>query len=395
LRAPNQRKIVTAPVFTKEDELHWLALRLIPGLGCRKAGQMLSQFRTPQGIFRASRSELESSGLSGSVAQTIASGCTFEDAVDQQQKMLETGALLIPISDPRYPPRLKEIFDPPIALFVRGRVDLLHSVMLGVVGTRRPTAYGIAATQRLSPDLAQAGLTIVSGMARGIDTAAHRSTLDIGGDTAAVFGCGVDLVYPAENRKLSIEIAEKGLLVSEFPMSSPAYPQNFPIRNRVISGMSVGVLIVEGAQYSGSAITAKMALEQQREVFAVPGNITSKMSWGPNLLVKQGAKLVQEWNDVLVELPADTRRALIAKAQARSGQISLETNGEEGAGHGEIGPAGRSLLAQLKHDLPIHIDQLIETFDTLTPSEIVAGLFELELLGMVRQLPGKNFVKVW
>ena len=138
-----------ASVFTKEDELHWLALRLIPGLGTRKAGQMLSQFRTPQAIFRASRSDLESYGLSGSVAQTIASGCTFEDAVDQQQKMLETGALLIPISDPRYPPRLKEIFDPPIVLFVRGRVELLHSVMLGVVGTRRPTAYGIAATQRL------------------------------------------------------------------------------------------------------------------------------------------------------------------------------------------------------------------------------------------------------
>jgi DNA processing protein len=384
-----------ASVFSKDDELHWLALRLVPGLGTRKSGQMLSQFRTPQAIFRASRSDLESYGLSGSLAQTIESGCTFEDAVDQQQKMLETGALLIPISDPRYPPRLKEIFDPPIVLFVRGRVELLHSVMLGVVGTRRPTAYGIAATQRLSPDLAQAGLTIVSGMARGIDTAAHRSTIEVGGDTAAVFGCGVDLIYPAENRKLSMEIAEKGLLVSEFPMSSPAYPQNFPIRNRIISGMSVGVLIVEGAQYSGSAITAKMALEQQREVFAVPGNITSKMSWGPNLLVKQGAKLVQEWNDVLVELPADTRRALIAKARARSDQMSLETKEEETAGHGEIGPAGRALLGQLHHDQPIHVDQLIETFDTLTPSEIVAGLFELELLGMVRQLPGKNFVKVW
>jgi DNA processing protein len=309
--------------------------------------------------------------------------------------MLEAGAALIPISDPRYPPRLKEIFDPPIALFARGRVELLHSVMLGVVGTRRPTAYGIAATERLSPDLAQAGLTIVSGMARGIDTAAHRSTLGIGGDTIAVFGCGVDLVYPAENRKLATEIAEKGLLVSEFPMSAPAYPQNFPIRNRVISGMGVGVLIVEGAQYSGSAITAKMALEQQREVFAVPGNITSKMSWGPNLLVKQGAKLVQEWNDVLVELPAETRRALIAKAQARCGQISLETKDEEGSSQGEISPASRSLLARLKLDLPTHVDQLIETFDTLTPSEIVAGLFELEMLGLVRQLPGKNFVKVW
>ena len=386
---------VLAPPLSKEEELHWLALRLIPGLGARKAGQMLQQFRTPQAIFRASRSELEAGGLAGGIAQTIASGCTFEDAVDQQQKILEAGAAVIPIADPRYPPRLKEIFDPPIALFVRGRIELLQSIMLGVVGTRRPTAYGIAATERLSPDLAQAGLTIVSGMARGIDTAAHRSTLAIGGDTIAVFGCGVDLVYPAENRKLAAEIAQKGLLVSEFPMGAPAYPQNFPIRNRVISGVGVGVLIVEGAQYSGSAITAKMALEQQREVFAVPGNITSKMSWGPNLLVKQGAKLVQEWNDVLVELPAETRRALIAKAQARVGQISLETNDENEASQAEISPASRSLLAELKADIPTHVDQLIETFDTLTPSEIVAGLFELEMLGLARQLPGKNFVKVW
>jgi len=381
---------VAAPSLTKEDELHWLALRLIPGLGARKTGKLVGQFRSPQAIFRASRSELESSGLSGSAAQTIESGCTFEDAVDQQQKMLETGTMLVPIADPRYPSRLKEIFDPPVILFARGRVELLQSIMLGVVGTRRPSAYGIAATERLSSDLAQAGLTIVSGMARGIDTAAHRSALSIGGDTVAVFGCG-----EAENRKLADEIAVKGLLLSEFPMSSPAYPQNFPIRNRVISGMSVGVLVVEGAQYSGSAITAKMALEQQREVFAVPGNITSKASWGPNLLIKQGAKLVQEWNDVAVELPADIRRALIAKAQARCGQISLETNDEDAPATPEIGLASRSLLTQLKPDLPIHVDQLIETFDTLTPSEIVAGLFELEMLGLVRQLPGKNFVKVW
>ena len=384
-----------APTLTKEDELHWLALRLIPGLGSRKTGQLLERFRTPQAILQASRSELEASGLSGSVAQTIASGCTFEDAVDQQQKMLESAAALIPIADPRYPARLKEIFDPPIALFARGRVELLQSIMLGVVGTRRPTAYGTAATERLSPDLAQAGITIVSGMARGIDTSAHKSVLAIGGDTVAVFGCGVDLVYPAENRKLAAEIAEKGLLLSEFPMSSPAYPQNFPIRNRVISGMSVGVLVVEGAQYSGSAITARMAMEQQREVFAVPGNITSKMSWGPNLLIKEGAKLVQEWNDVLVELPAETRRALIAKARARSGQISLETQDNDTANQPEISPASRALLAGVKPDIPTHVDQLIETFDTLTPSEIVAGLFELEMLGLVRQLPGKNFVKVW
>ena len=384
-----------APAITKEQALHWLALRLIPGLGTRKSNQLLEQFRTPERIFRASRSDLEAGGLSGSVAQTIASGCTFDDAIDQQQKMLDAGALLIPFSDPGYPPRLKEIFDPPIVLFARGHMELLQSITLGVVGTRRPTPYGIAAAERLSADLAQAGLVITSGMARGIDTAAHRSALTVGGDTIAVFGCGVDLVYPAENRKLAGEIAEKGLLISEFPMGSPAYPQNFPIRNRIISGMSVGVLVVEGAQYSGSAITAKMALDQQREVFAVPGNITSKMSWGPNLLIKQGAKLVQEWNDVSVELPAETRRALIRKAEARLGVMSLETKEELPEMPGELAGASRILLAGLKPDIPTHIDELLETFDTLTSSEVIAALFELELLGLIRQLPGKNFVKVW
>jgi DNA processing protein len=393
--APNSTK----PGTNKEDELHWLALCLIPGLGTVRAGKLIAQYRSPQAIFRASRSELESRGLSGSVAQTIASGCTFDDAVEQQQKMLENGTVLVPISDAAYPARLREIFDPPIVLFARGRLQLLQSILLGVVGTRRPTAYGIAAAQRLAADLAQAGLAIVSGMARGIDTAAHRAALDVGGETIAVFGCGVDLIYPAENRKLALEIAEKGLILSEFPMGSPAYPQNFPIRNRIISGVSVGILVVEGAQYSGSAITAKMALDQQREVFAVPGNITSKMSWGPNLLIKQGAKLVQEWNDVLVELPTDTRRALIGKAQARLGVVqgvmSLETNDGQPTLPPELGIASRALLKHLKPDLPIQLDQLLESSDTLTSSEVIAALFELELLGLARQLPGKNFVRVW
>ena len=383
-----------APALTKEDELHWIALRLLPGLGVRLAGRLLAQLRTPQAIFRASPDELEAAGLSASLARSIASGCTFDDAVDQQQKMLESGAELIPLGDARYPDLLREIYDPPIVLFTRGRLDLLNSVMLGVVGTRHASTYGTAAVERLSADLAQAGLTIVSGMARGIDTAAHRSALGVGGDTIAVFGCGVDLVYPAENRKLATEIAQKGLLLSEYPMGSPAYPQNFPTRNRVISGLSVGVLVVEGAQYSGSAITAKMALEQQREVFAVPGNITSRMSWGPNLLIKQGAKLVQEWNDVVVELSAETRRALVSKARARSGDMLLEM--EDNPQHDQqLSPAHRALLARLKPDLPTHLDELLETFDALTSSETIAALFDLELLGLAKQLPGKNFVKVW
>jgi DNA processing protein len=373
-----------------EEELHWLAMRLTPGLGMRKAVQLIEQFRSPQAVFRASRGDLEGFGLSGSVAQSIASGCSFDDAVDQQQKMAECGATLVPIADPRYPPRLREIYDPPLLLFARGRIELLQSLMLGVVGTRRPSAYGIAATEKLTPDLARCGLTIVSGMARGIDTSAHRGALVAGGDTIAVFGCGVDQVYPAENRKLAAELATKGLLVSEFPMQGPAYPQNFPIRNRIISGMSAGVLIIEGAQYSGSAITARLALDQQREVFALPGNITSKMSWGPNLLIKQGAKLVQEWNDVVVELPADVRRQLMAKVRERQGSLVLEAEPAP-----EIGVLARALLKIIPPDIPVQLDHLLDNFEACSPAETIATLFELEMVGLVRQLPGKNFVKVW
>ena len=318
----------------------------------------------------------------------------FEDAADQQQKARDCGTAVIPISDPRYPPRLREIYDPPVVLFARGRTELLQSPMLGVVGTRRPTAYGTAAAEKLSTDLALAGLTIASGMARGIDTAAHRGTLAAGGGTVAVFGCGVDVVYPAENRKLAAEIAEKGLLISEFPMGAPAYPQNFPIRNRIISGMSVGVLVVEGAQYSGSAITARLALDQQREVFAVPGSIMSKMSWGPNLLIKQGAKLVQDWNDVLEELPEEVRRELARKGRERL----LPEAGEEERNEAtspELTKVSREVLARIPADQPIHADQLLETLTGYSSSEVIATLFDLEMLGLIRQLAGRNFVKVW
>jgi DNA processing protein len=390
-----------ATILSREEELHWLALGLIPGLGTRKAGQLIERFRSPQAVFRASRSELEAAGVGGAVAQSIVSGCSFEDGVAQQQKMLETGTTVVPISDPRYPQRLREIFDPPILLFARGRIHLLGSIMLGVVGTRRPTPYGVAVTERLAADLARAGLTIVSGMARGIDTAAHRGALSTGGDTVAVLGCGADVVYPSENRRLAAEIAEKGLLLSEFPMGAPAFPQNFPIRNRIIGGMSAGVMVVEGAQYSGSSITARLALDQGREVFAVPGNITSKMSWGPNLLVKQGARLVQEWNDVIAELPLDDRRTLIAQGKNRLLGTEMgpdaETSDDRQASL-SLRPSselGRRILEQLKVDSSRHIDELLETVEGYSSSEFIATLFELEMLGLAKQLPGRNFVKVW
>ena len=310
----------TTTAIPAEEELHWLALKMVAGLGTRRAGQLIETFRSPEAIFRASRSELEGAGLPGSVAQSISSGCAFEEALEQQGKMRAAGACLVTINSAEYPPLLREVYDPPVVLYARGQIGILQRTLFAVVGTRRPTPYGMAVAERLSADLSAAGLVIASGMARGIDTASHKGALSVNCPTIAVLGCGVDIVYPSENRRLSEQIAEKGVVLSEFPMGSAAFPQNFPIRNRIVSGACVGLLVIEGAQYSGSAITARLALDQGREVFAVPGNVTSKMSWGPNLLIKQGAKLVQEWNDVVAELSAEDRRRLAGEFRK---QLSL------------------------------------------------------------------------
>jgi DNA processing protein len=390
--------------LTNEEELYWLALRMVPGLGTRRIGQLLERLRTPQAIFRASASELEAAGVTGAIARSIAAGSSFEDAASQQQKVREAGAQLITLGDARYPETLRGIFDPPPVLFARGRTELLASICIGVVGTRHPTPYGVAVAERLAGDLARAGLSITSGMARGIDTVAHKGALAAEGATIAVLGCGVDVVYPSENRKLATEIAAKGLIVSEFPMEATAFPQNFPIRNRIISGLSCGILVVEGAQYSGSAITARLAMDQGREVFAVPGSITSKMSWGPNLLIKQGAKLVQDWNDVVVDLPQTAQRRLIEAGRQRildqGLTIPTETSSNNPASqqphldepHQQV---ARRVLAHLKIDQATQLDLLVDTLEDASPSEIIAALFELEILGLAKQLPGRNFVKVW
>lgn len=384
-------------VVSQEETLHWLALRLVPGLGTLGARRLLDNLKTPMAIFRASATELEGAGATPASARNIASGCSFDEAVDQQQKLLNSGAELITLNDARYPPRLRDIFDPPIVLFAKGRVELLSSDSIAVVGTRRPTPYGLAAAERLSGDLTRAGLTIISGMARGVDTAAHRAALAENGETIAVFGCGVDVVYPPENRRLYDQIVDRGLLVSEFPLAMPAYPQNFPIRNRIVSGMAIGVLIVEGAQHSGSAITARLAMEQGREVFAVPGNITSQMSWGPNLLIKQGAKLVQEWTDVTNELPRGVRQDLVDRAQQKilfeGGETALEP--AEPGTEEPLKALARRLLSLLQVDVPQQLESLVETLDEVSSSELIAALFDLEMSGLIRQLPGRTFVKVW
>ncbi len=381
---------VTVSATDREEALYWLALHLLPDLGARNALKLIQAFGGPPAVFHASVSELRSVGIRIAVAESIHAGISFDAAADELRKIEGAGVRMVCYGRDSYPARLAEIADPPILLYALGDIDLLGSHQIGIVGTRRPTQYGRAAAERLSKDLALEGLTITSGMARGIDSQAHAGALEAGGKTVAVLGTGVDVAYPRENKKLWRSIVEQGLVLSEFPMGSTGFPQNFPIRNRIISGLSHGILIVEGAQYSGSLITARLAMEQNREVLAVPGSIFSKSSWGPNLLIKDGAKLVQEAGDVIEELPHDARRSLrsgkTAAAPAAEAQQSL---------FHAASPLADKILPLLRVDEAIQVDDLIRNLDDAKPADVLAALSELELFGAVRQLPGKSFVRIW
>jgi len=368
-----------------------LALSLTPGLGPTKARKLIELFGGVQAIFQASLTELEAAGLQAISAQSLGTGHSLELANDEMARAAAAGVSFISLDSPGYPVELKQIYDPPLILYVRGNEDVIAQPGIAVVGTRHPTPYGTGMAERLSADLALRGLVIFSGMARGVDTAAHRGAIAAKGKTVAVFGTGVDVVYPKENSRLLDQIlALGGAAISEFPLGTFAAPQNFPIRNRIISGISLGVLVVEAAEYSGTRITARCALEQNRDVFAVPGNVTNKNSWGPNTLIKQGAKLVATWEDVWEELPPDVRLKLTPKA----GDESQAAQTASLFGEKQLAPHEKKILALLKADESTHIDELVERLEPdLSSSEIFAALFELELDGKVKQLPGKNFVK--
>jgi len=279
--------------------LQWLALALTPGLGPTKARRVAEFFGGIRGVFAATLTELEASGMQAASAQSLGTGRSLELANEEQARAADADIQIISFEDAAYPAQLKQIYDPPLVLYVRGNVGAISQPGIAVVGTRHPTPYGTAMAERLACDLAARGLVIFSGLARGVDSAGHRGAIAGKGKTVAVMGTGVDVIYPKENTRLTEQIlALGGAVVSEFPLSTFPAPQNFPIRNRIISGISLGVLVVEAAEYSGTRITARCALEQNREVFAVPGNVTNKNSWGPNTLIKQGAKLVATWEDV-------------------------------------------------------------------------------------------------
>ena len=381
----------------EEARMAWMALTLTPGMGPTRIQRAMRQVGAAERILNCSLTDLEGLGLPAKSAQFVADGRAAVAAEDEAKRLLEAGAVFITPEDEAYPERLREIYDPPAVLWVRGDVSLLARPGIAVVGTRHPGPYGLGMAELLSRDLANRGLVILSGMARGVDTAAHKGALAAKGRTVAVWGTGIDVIYPKENKRLAEEILTGGgAIVSEYPLGTFPAPQNFPIRNRILSGMSVGVLVIEAGEYSGTRITARCAMEQNRDVFAVPGNVTNKNAWGPNTLIKQGAKLTATWEDVWEDLPSTVRTQLeeelaaAGKFESKSGVTASLFNETPLPEH------ERLVLEQLRHDEAVQLDELIEKLEEqMGSAEIFTALFELELGGRVKQMAGKNYLRTF
>jgi DNA processing protein len=359
------------------EELHWIGLKSVPGIGNVTFRRLLERFETPEAVLSAPPAALSSvRGVTPAVQEAIVQGAWREFAEVECFRLTTSGARLVTFTSADYPKSLFEIPDPPPFLYVQGELRC-HETSIAIVGSRRATAYGLQTTARLAEALAAHGVAVISGMARGVDTSAHKGALAAGGRTVGVLGCGIDMVYPPENRKLFMEMAGKGCLVSEFPLGTLPLAENFPRRNRIISGLSRGVLVVEAAEKSGSLITAQYALEHGRDVFAVPGNISFATSRGSNRLIKQGAKLVDCVEDILEELPGFGSIAGAA-GQAAPAPRSFSLTPKEAA------------IYELLAGSPLHIDDIIAQTE-LTAAEVSSMLLHLELKGAVTPLPGTHY----
>lgn len=351
----------------------WIALSLIKGIGESRLKSLVETFGTPEVVFGCSASELtEAGGLNSSVAERIVKFSNPRLIESHIESMKKYGVRLMTFTDVDYPENLRQLDDSPPILYVRGRIRREDSLAVGLVGSRKATIYGKLMAQKLATGLVNAGITIVSGMARGIDTVSHRTALDKGGRTIAVLGCGVDVVYPPENRSLMEEIIKNGAVVSEFPMGTKPLPGNFPTRNRIISGLSLGVVAVEAGRDSGVFSTVRWAADQGRDVFAVPGNVSSRMSAGTNILIKQGAKLTTDVSDILEEL--DLQRHM--EKQEKMPSLSKE----------------EEKVLQVLNSAPRHIDE-ISTRANLPVSRTLSVLLSLEMKELISQFPGKLFVR--
>ncbi len=369
----------------------WVALTFAAGVGSRTAALLIDRYGSPTNVLEAGDRDLERAGLKPDSIRSLKSAEIIEKADREIAALARLGGGVLTLTGDDYPHLLRETYDPPIVLYSIGDLrGALTQPAIAVVGSRRCSTYGRNAAEMLARELAVRGVTIVSGLARGIDSAAHRGALDGRGLTVAVMGTGLDSIYPKENARLAEKIAGAGALLTEFPLETPPLSQNFPFRNRVISGVSLGVLVVEGAERSGSLITARMAYEQGREVFAVPGNITSAKSFGPNYLIKDGAKLVHTWRDVVEELPSEMKAAILSgeRAEPKSSNAAAQMKMDEIA----LSASEKKVLEMLNPDEPVHIDQLLAK-TKLQSGELMGALLQLEMLDRVRQLPGKSFVR--
>ncbi len=370
----------------------WISLNMTPGVGPRKATQLLERFGSAENVFHATRSELESLRIRAETIESILKREFHPRAADELNKVKDIGGDVLLLDDGSYPFLLREIADPPITLYVKGNwQECFDAPSVAVIGSRRCSTYGENASEMLSRDLAEHGICVVSGFARGIDTAAHRGAIRGKGKTIAVLGTGIDSVYPKENARLVDEIlASGGAIVSQFPLETPPLKENFPYRNRIISGLSYGVLLVEASERSGSLITARLAMEQNREVLAVPGNITSKNSFGTNYLIKSGAKLVQQWQDIVSELPSEISARILPP------QLDNE-NSSEKPQQPRLAPAGltineRTIWHLLSADESVHIDALLEMSD-LSFGDLNSALLGMEMRELIRVLPGKCYAR--
>ena len=359
--------------MVNKDLRYWVAFNLVPGIGCVKFSQLETHFKDLEQAWRASPAELRQSGLDSHSIRAIETGRGQIDLDSEMENLEKNHVRALTYHDTEYPARLKEIYDYPPLIYVKGEFITQDEWCIAVVGTRGATVYGRQVAEEIVTDLAHSKITVVSGLARGIDTVAHRSALEAGGRTIAVFACGLDTIYPGENLNLARNIVSHGALVSEYPLGAKPRPDNFPRRNRIMSGMSLGVLVVEADESSGAIITAHIALEQNREVFAIPGSILSPMSRGTNTLIQEGAKLVRSCTDILEEL----------NLTASVHQIEMK----------EMIPTSDLEARLLKHlsSEPTHIDQVCQK-SGLAIATVSSNLAIMELKGLVRQVSTMNYV---
>ncbi len=373
-----------------DDLKYWMALKSIDGIGNASFGPLLKHFRSPVNVFSAAVDDF--SGIAGISKKSALAISAFKnwDQIRRQMDLLDKmGADIITWLDERYPANLLNIYDRPAFLFVLGQLpdDMIPVAM---VGSRNATAYGRFTTDRLSRELALRGITIVSGMARGIDSCAHRGALAARGTTIAVLGSGLDVIYPLENKKLFDTISQNGAVISEYPPGTQPVPYHFPARNRIISGISYGVVVVEAGEKSGSLITASLAMEQGRDVFAIPGTIDSAHSRGTNSLIKQGAKLIDTIDDILEDVLPQLERPSSRPTQRQQVMFS-DTFSEKdmGKNNGPLPPPFEEILKTLS-EKTIHVDDIIAATG-LPPANVLSMLITLELKGIIEQHPGKYF----